>query len=385
MSDGSYTYLNYANGRPTITKVNDLSGDTISEASLTFVDLPCTSSRCGASLEAIAQTLDGFVLVGWVRDGYEGFAKGLVVKVNMEGQVVWSKLFSRNNYSYYFLSVIPTADGGFIVSGGFFLTKFTPHGNVQWSKSFQTVSSPFFQSIPTLDGGVILAAYPTVIDGQSKGANVIKMNGSGNLVWAVTLEMEEELLVHSLTTLSDQGYLLAARATDSNKLFLVRLNADGTFHSNAAYSLKVPDFWAYSLAQTPDGGIAIAGELLKKTGSRYDSFLLKINDRYQLTVKKRLGFPDSEETITSVIAKKDGSYLLFGSSDTDTLFVGLESNGLASGCDFSYDLNASKVLFGNFSHKSLTITPKNFSFPPGKSVNVTSQRLNREISNVCAN
>src|SRR5262245_22317292 len=69
-SDGNYAYLNYANRHPTITKVSDLLGNTISETSLELVGLPCEEIGCGHSLESMAETVDGFVLVGWYRAGY---------------------------------------------------------------------------------------------------------------------------------------------------------------------------------------------------------------------------------------------------------------------------------------------------------------------------
>ena len=385
--DGSYVYLNGHN----VTKVSNPSGKRISEASLTFD----VSYLQYVSLRGMTQTLNGFVLVGLVQDGYYGSTSAVVIKVSMEGRVVWNKIIQADK-NVGFDSVIPTADGGFIVTGWIVssdssdyavLIKFNSSGDIQWSTSFDSLSSSeYFLSTPMLDGGVILAA-DLWVDGEPKGANVIKINASGNLVWAVTLKMKEFLL-QSLTALSDQGYLLAGKSSDQ-KLLLVRLNANGTFQSKSAYSLDVPDFFVSSLAQTPDGGIAIAGVLQKKTGAYYDSFLLKINDREKLTLQKRLGFPDTQETITSVIAKDDGSYLLFGStwdgvsSTSDTLFVGLDSNG-STGCNFSHNLNALKVLFGNVNHKRLAIIPKTLSIFTGGSLKITSKRLTHEISKVCA-
>jgi hypothetical protein len=389
MKDGSYVYLN---GR-SITEVKDLSGKKISELSLTFVDIPYSSFYQYADLNWIAKTLNGFVLVGSAQE-YGGDAKGIVIKVSSEGQIIWKKQIGLNG-RIGFDSVIPTADGGFIVTGWTdhsdmhaVLIKFSSRGDILWSKGFDSLSSEeYFLSTRALNGGVILVR-DLWNDGRPIGANVIRMNDSGNIAWAVTLEMKEFSL-EEVTTLSDQGYLLAGKA-DTNKLLLVRLNADGTVHSKAAYSLEVPDFSVSYLAQTPDGGIAIAGILWKERGSYYDSFFLKINDRQELTLQKRLGFPKSQEAITSVIAKKDGSYLLFGStydgvsSTSDTLFVGLNSDGTI-GCNFSHNLRASKVLFEDVNHKRLALTANTFSVLPAESLELTSKRLSRPISNGCMN
>jgi hypothetical protein len=375
LKEGGYAYLSGNN----VTVVKDPLGNSVSEIALTFIGLPCTERGCGLALEGFAQTVNGFVLVGWYREGgYYSNAGRILLTLSREGRVLWAKTIGAG----YFQSVIATSDGGFIVaSHPFRLTKFDPLGGVQWSKSFGVDS--FFLARRTLDGGVIVAG-----DVQYDGKiDVIKINGFGTVIWAITLEIKEFSL-QSLTSLSNGSYALAGKATNPNRLLLVTLNGDGTLHSNASYSLAVPDYFVTSVAQTSDNGIAITGELLKKTGSLNNAFFLKINDRQELTVTKRLGVPNSSNWFASVVPKNDGSYLLFGSSygaSNDALFAGLNSAGLAPGCAFSQTLSARRVLFENISLTKLTITPKKRSLPAGTLRTVTSKVLNHEISNACAN
>ena len=309
-TDGNYAYLN----GHSIKKLSTVSGNRISEISFLF-DVP---EYGYVSLRGIAQTSNGFVIVGYANlNGYYGVRQGIVVKVDSEGRIEWTRSLAVSG-EIEFEEVISTTDGGFIVTASTYphvaypvVIKFNSGGDVVWLKSFYRLSYSF-QSKPTLDGGIILAADLIQNDERVIGTNVIKIDGSGNIVWAMTLEMEDFSL-QSLTALSDHGFLLAGKGTDPNKLLLVYLNSDGTVRSKAAYSLDVPAFRISSLAQTQDGGVAIGGELRKKSGSAYDGFLLKINDRQKLIFQKRLGFRNSQETISSVIAKEDGNYLLFGS------------------------------------------------------------------------
>jgi hypothetical protein len=379
-TDGNYAYLNGSR----ITKLRSVSGKNISQTTLSF-DI---SSYANVRLRGIAQTSNGLVLVGDTDDWYYGNNSAIVIKVNSKGRVEWSKNIVVTG-DIGFDSVTPTTDGGFIVTGRYYpvdehpvLVKYNSRGEVVWSKHFDSLSWSF-QSTPTLDGGVILAADLIQIDGRFIGVKVLKINGSGDLAWAATLEMKDFSL-QSLTSLSDQRYVLAGKG-DSSKVLLVNLNSDGTIHSKAAYSLNVPDFSISSLVGTPDKGIAIGGVLKKKSGSAYDGFLLKINERQKLTLQKRLGFPDSKETISTVIAKEDGSFLLFGSTDTATLFVGISSDGSVTGCTFSHNLIASKVLFGSLKHQDLSITPHDLFLPYGGTLNVKIKHLTLPISNACAN
>ena len=382
--DGNYAYLTRSDG-PGITTVGNASGKTISEISVEpVVALGPGFPILFLSLRGMAQTSNGFALVGNVQVPYSYTGpEAAVVKIN-SGTVQLDKYNAKGELD--FDSVISTADGGFLVTGSTghpVLIKFSPQGDVLWAKSFDTLSWSF-RSTPTLDGGIILAADVIRTDGKAVGANVIKIGGSGNRIWAVTLETKE-FSIQSLTSLSNQRYLLAGKATNPNRVLLVTLNADGTFHSKVAYSLNVPDFYISGLAQTLDNGIAIAGTLLTTSGRADDGFFLKINKRQQLAFQKKLGFKDSAETISSVIAQENGSFLLFGSTGSDTLLIGLNGDGSVPGCSFSQDFSASKVLFGSLEHQKLRITPSGFRVTEGEKLDDRIEGLSRSISNVCVN
>jgi hypothetical protein len=385
-ADGNFAYLNGLK----IVLVNNESEKRISGISLSF-EIP---SWGYVWLRGIDQIADGFVLVGGSQpDGYYGNSSALVVKVNSQGEVEWNKTFSIGSNSS-FDSVIATPDGGFIAIGSTdfqgwhpILLKFSSDGNVLLSKSFDNLSGSF-QAKPDVDGGVVLAADLIGSDWGSYGVNVVKINEAGNIVWAKSLVQVEGFSLHSMTTLGNQGYLFAGSGTDPKTLLLIRLNADGSFHSKAAYSLA-PRFAVMSLAQTPDGGAAVGGVLIRNSGAQYDGFLLKLNDRQKLVFHKRLGFKNNLEGIASVIAKEDGSYLVFGSSGlgqhADTLLVSINKDGLVPGCGFSHDLKVLKARFGELQRQNFSITTSNLPLPTPGSIKITSRRLHREITDGCAN
>ena len=382
--DGNYAYLN----GNTIARVSNASGKKISETTLLF-EVPADGF---VGLQGIAETTNGFVVVGsGALNGYYGPQTALIIAIDQKGALQWNKTFTVNQGSSIgFDTVIPTSDGGMIVAGGVFppdfhpmLMKFSSTGEVLWSKTFESLSYSFL-SKPSADGGALLLAQTFDNEGIPDGVNVLKISDSSNIRMAVNLKIKD-FSIGSLISGQNQEILLVGKGKDPNRLSLILLNADGTVNRRAAYSLNVPDLFVSSLVQNPDGGYAIAGVLRKQTGAVYDGFLLKTDHRLKPTLLKRIGVQKIQETVSSIIASGNGGYLLFGSSAEDTLFVGINDDGLVPGCGFSHNLDVQKIRFGQVIASSLAIAPTDFSFPTPGSTNVTSKRSKRAISNVCVN
>ncbi|HSE42909.1 MAG TPA: hypothetical protein VLH08_19260, partial [Acidobacteriota bacterium] len=100
------------------------------------------------SLQSIAQTNEGYVLVGSAYDTEPGesLSAAIVVALHSDGTVNWTKRFGITtsfgaSAAIGFTTVTSTADGGFIVTGWayevpFLLLKFVQDGNIQWQKAF---------------------------------------------------------------------------------------------------------------------------------------------------------------------------------------------------------------------------------------------------------
>jgi hypothetical protein len=94
------------------------------------------------------------------------------------------------------LEAAPTADGGFILAGivgdpsfslDFFVMKTDAAGNMQWSRTYNVLQKDggSLDLVPTPDGGFLLAGS-TCCDGGKAVAEVLKINGSGDVLWNKT-------------------------------------------------------------------------------------------------------------------------------------------------------------------------------------------------------
>ncbi|MCP4700194.1 MAG: hypothetical protein GY862_25580, partial [Gammaproteobacteria bacterium] len=142
--------------------------------------------------------------------------------------------------------IVQTSDGGFAVAGytnsdgagnsDYWVYKLSNNGNLVWDKTFGGTGSEQARSIiQTSDGGFTAAGYTNSKGEGGTDCWVVKLDGSGNLVWDKTLG--------------------GSSADD-----------------------------AYAIVQTADNGFAAAGYTQSKGAGAYDGWLVKLIPENLLTL-----------------------------------------------------------------------------------------------------
>lgn len=395
-TDGSYVSISstrgstsYGDGKFIVRKATE-SGERIWETALS-IEVPIDGY---VVLDTIAQTNDGYVLVGnGTLGGYYGAGSGIVVALDSTGKIKWNKAFTPSQGSISFVSATSTTDGGFIVAGGAYppafhpiVLRFTSAGDVLWSKSFESLQG-VFSSRKTSDNGLLLESDIWSDQSGPVGKNLIKIDNSGNIVWGRTLHIND-LSSASVATTSENGLVLATNSSGSNTLSLICLNANGKIRWRANYSLSVPRFFISNLIQTPDGGFLVTGSTTTKAGAIIGGFFLKIDARRNLRFQKVFGVSGIYEEARSAFATKDDSYIVFGSSYGSTgpkhiIFLSLNSNGVVPGCSFVRHLNVKKVPLANVAIGTLTITSGIQSLPTPITIALKSAVSRKATTTLC--
>jgi outer membrane protein assembly factor BamB len=379
-ADGNYVSISSTGAAIWIVRKVTMTGTRIWERSLSFQ----VADGGHVTLGSIAQTNDGYVLVGeGTFDGDPGisFSTAIVVALHSDGTVKWSKRFDQNG-NLYFFSATSSPDGGFIVTGGAYppdfhpiLVKFTSTGDVQWQKAFYNMFFPFLSQRAS-DNGVIVASQ------LSNGANVFKLDASGNIVWGRRLKINAFSL-HSLGRTSDNGVILAGTSINSSTLSLISLNSKGELGWKASYSLTLLGISISNLIPTPDGGYAMTGASSNNSRSPRSGFLLKIDALKNLAFQKSFGFRDIPDEGRDVFTTNEGSYVLFGSSGQDMLFFRLNSDGILPGCVLFHNLKSKKVRSGAVTSDPLAISPDALTVPSANSIQLESVVSRKPSSTEC--
>ena len=246
---------------------------------------------------SIQQTADGGYIVAGGTDSNDGDVSGnngdidfWVVKLDDSGNLSWQRALGGAIWDIA-RSIQQTADGGYIVTGStfdqsdmndnggsyldFWVVKLDGSGRMKWEKALGGFTFDEAHSIQqTFDGGYIVTGWTYSNDGDVSGNNgandfwVVKLNGSGDLVWQKALGGSADDEAYSIQQTADGGYIVGGLATSNNgdvsgnhggwDFWVVKLNGSGDLIWQKALGGSAYDK-ATSIQQTADGGYIVAG------------------------------------------------------------------------------------------------------------------------------
>ncbi len=287
--------------------------------------------------KSIVQTSDGGLAVA----GYT-YSKGVgsqdlwVLKLDAWGNKIWDKTFGGSG-SDYANSIVQTSDGGLAIAGSttskgagdsdFWVLKLDALGNKIWDKTFGASGEDTAESIvQTSDGGLAVAGATT-----SKGAGnydfwVLRLDALGTMVWEQTFGGGENDGARSIVRTSDGGLAVAGATTSKGAgnydFWVLRLDALGTMVWEQTFGSTEND-GAYSIVQTSDGGLAVAGATTSKGVGNFDFWVLRLD---------ALGTMVWEQTFGG--SKPDGAYSIVQTSDGGLAVAGATTSKGAGDSDF---------------------------------------------------
>ena len=293
---------------------------------------------------SVQPTTDGGYILAGRRSADTGgaYSNVYLVKTDASGNVQWSSEidpYPSFNSPSRVLSVVQADDGGYVAAGWVgtpdygeegYLVKISSTGSLQWHYIYGNVNlgsgadDDWFQSIAkTSDGGYILGGWTVAYASHGyTDAWLIKVNGSGQIVWNTVHGLEGSEEAQEVIQTSDGGYLFVGNTTsedgfgiDDEAVFIVKTNASG-----APQWFKTFDWSTYgvemgeSVQQTGDGGYIIAGWY--EAGSDPGiPFLVKLNASGGVQWTQTYNRGSGSDKFSSV-ALSDGGYLAVGRTNS---------------------------------------------------------------------
>jgi hypothetical protein len=325
-----------------------------------FGDMEWSQTYGGAEADwatsVIETSDDGYALTGWTESFGDENGDFWLVKTDSSGNMKWNQAYGGPDADWAY-AVIETSDEGYAIVGGtgtsasglwdIWLVKTDSAGNMQWNQSYGGDGEERARSlIQTSDGGYVISGYTTSFADGGADFWLIKTDASGNVDWNRTYGRTSDVLAvfyippFSLVKTPDGGYAMAGPTGASYSVAdvcLIKTDEDGEMEWIQTYGGPDTD-WATSLATTPDGGYAIAGNTDSSGAGSYDFWLIKTDASGNMQWKKTYGGTDDEHAFSSV-ATSDGKYVIAGY--TMSFAVGAQDFWLVKtdGCPYTYDLN----------------------------------------------
>lgn len=179
---------------------------------------------------------DGYVIAGYSANTTYDIMTALLVKLNFDGEVVWSQYYGGGSESY------------------------------------------FYYGAATMDGGFALVGYSTNITGRNNDAYLVKTDQSGNIEWNKTYGGTGNNKAFSIIQTNDGGYAFVGTTTsfsdDIGDIYFVKTFSNGTQDYQMTFGQVDQLDAGSSLTQNSQGDIAITGTILEiYSGIRFLYFI----------------------------------------------------------------------------------------------------------------
>ncbi len=308
-------------------------------------------------------------------DSLGNFLSTFIVKVNSTGQIEWKVLLPYGTAAYN-MDIEITSDGGFLFCGwcnsntfnnlpnyhggdDAVIVKLNSQGEIEWSKCFGGSANDYIYRIRrTMDGNYLLIGSSYSSNGDltfnygSSDIWVSKIDINGNLIWtknfgSSTSDGGVDIVETSIGVYYLLGYTSGSLGGNHGMYdaFVMQLTASGNYNWYKCFGGSGNDFGEF-LTKSVDGGIIIGGESNSIDGDvttnqgGFDSWAFKISTSGNLIWQKSVGgsgneyFKDMATAINSDIVfigvtnSNDGDIVgLHGGGGQDGYFCKLDNNG----------------------------------------------------------
>ncbi len=248
---------------------------------------------------ALIKTNDNsLLLVGYTQSndndisGNIGNLDGLILKLNMEGVVIWQKLLGGVANDYFY-SVAQTTDSGFVIAGmsnssswgnygtnDAWIIKVSSNGFFEWQNHFGGTENDKFISVVQLSDGKYVATgetysfdYDSIENhgvAQNRDCFVVKISNSGQKEWSKCIGGTSEDDGRSIVQSTDNNLVILCQIHSNDgdiypvinveaDYWLIKLNSNGTILWKRAYGGSGHEV-AKCLLQTSDNGYIFVGD-----------------------------------------------------------------------------------------------------------------------------
>jgi hypothetical protein len=235
---------------------------------------------------------------------------------------LWTAWFG-GDHTDLALSVVPTADGGFVFAGSAdaggnldaWLVRTDGYGSLVWSETFGGTGEDAFSSVrETSDGGFVMCGYTTSSGAGSYDAWLVRADAGGGYLWDATFGGTGQDLGFEALQLTDGGYAAVGYASDPGTgdydVLLVRTDSLGSAAWEKSYGLEGDDE-GYSVDRTSDGGFVLTGYTSSTGPGPYNLWLIRTDGSGTMLWNRVLGGTQGEIG-RCVRQTSDGGYIVTG-------------------------------------------------------------------------
>ncbi len=250
-----------------------------------------------AESRSVQQTRDGGYIVAGTTWADEAESPHVwLIKTDADGDTEWTRILGEGVASEG-RSVKQTLDGGYVLAGTTWsestggcevlLIKTDAAGNAAWKRTLgRTTDAGAPASVWEANDGAYVVAGATAEVGHDPNVLLVKVDASGNTLWAKVYGGGASEEGHSVQQTSDGGYIITGYCTPAtpntgSDVWLLKTDANGDTAWTRTYGGEHSDC-GESARQTQDGGYIIAGLTASYGAGQRDGWLIKTGPNGEL-------------------------------------------------------------------------------------------------------
>ncbi len=224
--------------------------------------------------------------------GYAGRSNIFVARTDADGVPLWTQTFGGEQ-NVLAMTGLPSPDGGFVIlatvvaypepGNHIYMLKVDENGQEVWSRTWEKDDASGYALVQTSDGGYLITGPYLPPGSEKEDFLFIKTDAEGNEVWRSTFGapgMIDYGVI--LTEASDGGYIAAGEwvkdyYSGDSDLSLVKVDAQGQLvwqekiETNAHHMLA-------RILQHPDGGYVVATSIASNRNFDFDIMLIRVDE-----------------------------------------------------------------------------------------------------------
>jgi len=270
--------------------------------------------------ESIAYAEDGFVI-----GGYTGTYAGTdcwIIKIDKNGNEIWNRTYDYSTKDYG-LKIIATKDGGYAMVGKTYnksadilVIKTDKDGNIQWEKTFGGKYTEHGNSILETEDGYLISGITYSYETHGGwDAWLIKIDKEGNEIWNKTYGWQE-FEIDARIAEAGNGYILYGVTEYSPRggAYIIKIDKNGNEIWKKGYGGR---FARFCNGKKIEGGYILAGSTDAFAVGRSDAWVLKIDEEGNEIWNKSFG-TRSRDIAFAIEILDESHYIIIGEKDHET-------------------------------------------------------------------
>ncbi|MNH85355.1 hypothetical protein D3C87_456940 [compost metagenome] len=250
-----------------------------------------------------------------------------VNSINSGGVKKEKVTFPKYNINYL-ASFHQTQGGGYISTGGNEILKVNEQGNKDWEYTLPLANTYLVSVDQLADGSYIVAGTTPGAQGQGWDPILLKLSGSGTVIWQKTQSKPTEDSVTLVKHTEDGGFVLLGEASSASsgvsKISLAKFSSTSKLEWEKALapSTDNENLWNTALVQDLDGGYVVTGFFnhpnpLNSIRNLTTGYILKTDSQGNLLWTHPLESTLDRSYINDVQLATGGGYIVTGKANED--------------------------------------------------------------------